>query len=190
MEVMDLHEQTLGGFEEKMEKSIGVLEAELRTVRAGRANPHVLDPITVPYYGVPTPLQQIANVQVPEAKMLLITPWDTGMLKEIERAIQASDLGINPINDGRCLRLVFPAMTEERRRDLTREVAKKGEEAKVSIRNIRREANDHFKTLLKDKEISEDVSFSLSEEMQKMTDTYIKKIDEEIDRKSKEIMEI
>lgn len=190
MEAMNVHERTLGVFGEKMEKSIGVLEGELRTVRAGRANPHVLDPITVPYYGVPTPLQQIANIQVPEAKMLMITPWDANMLKEIERAIHASDLGINPINDGRCLRLVFPAMTEERRRDLTREVSKKGEDAKVSIRNIRREANDHFKALLRDKEISEDVSFSLSDEIQEMTDDYIKKIDEAIELKTKEIMEI
>ncbi len=190
MAPMDIHEQTTGTYEEKMKKSISVLEAELRTVRAGRANPHVLDPITVPYYGVPTPLSQIANIQVPEAKMLMITPWDTGMLKEIERAIQASDLGINPVNDGRCLRLNFPAMTEERRRDLTREVAKKGEDAKVSVRNIRREANDHFKVMLRDKEISEDVSFSLGEEIQQMTDRYIEKIDEEINRKTKEIMEI
>lgn len=178
------------GFEEKMKKAIVVLENDLRTVRAGRANPHVLDPITVPYYGVPTPLQQIANIQVPEAKMLMITPWDANMLKEIERAIQASDLGINPINDGRCLRLVFPAMTEERRHDLTREVARRGEDAKVSIRNIRREANDHFKALLRDKEISEDVSFSLGEEMQEITDRYIEKIDQEVERKTKEIMEI
>ncbi len=190
MATMDIHEQTLNEFEDKMKKSITVLESELRTVRAGRANPHVLDPITVPYYGVPTPLQQIANIQVPEAKMLMITPWDASMLKEIERAVQASDLGINPINDGRCLRLVFPAMTEERRRDLTREVSKKGEDAKVSIRNIRREANDHFKALLRDKEVSEDVSFSLGEEMQEITDSYIKKIDDEIERKTKEIMDI
>ena len=163
---IDIHEKTLKVYEDKMDKSLEVLKSDLRTVRAGRANPHVLDPITVPYYGVPTPLSQIANIQVPEAKMLMITPWDTNMLKEIERAIQASDLGINPMNDGRCLRLVFPAMTEERRLELTREVSKKGEEAKVSIRNIRREANDHFKALLKDKEISEDVSFSLSDEVQ------------------------
>lgn len=190
MDQMTIHEKTLGVFEDKMEKSIGVLEADLRTVRAGRANPHVLDPITVPYYGVPTPLQQIANIQVPEAKMLMITPWDTNMLKEIERAIQASDLGINPMNDGRCLRLVFPAMTEERRLELTREVSKKGEEAKVSIRNIRREANDHFKALLKDKEISEDVSFSLSDEVQTLTDRFTEKIDKEIELKTKEIMEI
>ncbi|MDD3418812.1 MAG: ribosome-recycling factor, partial [Eubacteriales bacterium] len=126
---IDIHEKTLKVYEDKMDKSLEVLKSDLRTVRAGRANPHVLDPITVPYYGVPTPLSQIANIQVPEAKMLMITPWDTNMLKEIERAIQASDLGINPMNDGRCLRLVFPAMTEERRLELTREVSKKGEEA-------------------------------------------------------------
>ncbi len=187
---LDIHEQTLKNYEDKMDKSLEVLKSDLRTVRAGRANPHVLDPITVPYYGVPTPLSQIANIQVPEAKLLMITPWDTNMLKEIERAIQASDLGINPMNDGRCLRLAFPAMTEERRLELTREVSKKGEEAKVSVRNIRREANDHFKTLLKDKEISEDVSFSLSAEIQTLTDQYSEKIDKEIELKTKEIMEI
>lgn len=190
MPTIDIHEETLNVYEAKMSKSLEVLENDLRTVRAGRANPHVLDPITVPYYGVPTPLSQIANIQVPEAKMLMVVPWDTSMLKEIERAIQASDLGINPVNDGRSLRLVFPAMTEERRRDLTRDVAKKGEEAKVAIRHIRREANDHFKSMEKNKEISEDVCYSLSDEAQKMTDKYIEKIDVEIDRKTKEIMEI
>ncbi|NLA71602.1 MAG: ribosome recycling factor [Clostridiaceae bacterium] len=186
----DIHEQTLNVYEGKMEKSIAILEADLRTIRAGRANPHVLDSIVVPYYGVPTPLQQVANIQIPEAKMLIITPWDSSMLKEIERAIQASDIGINPMNDGRCLRLAFPAMTEERRRDLTRDVTKKGEESKISVRNIRREANDHFKALLKDKEISEDVNFSLGEAIQKLTDTYIEKVDDTIELKTTEIMEI
>ena len=190
MAPVDIHEETLNVYEEKMGKSLEVLENALRTVRAGRANPHVFVPITVPNYGVPTPLNQVANIQVPEAKMLMVVPWDTSMLKEIERAIHASDLGINPINDGRSLRLVFPAMTEERRRDLTREVARKGEDAKVSIRHIRREANDHFKGLEKNKEISEDVCFSMTEEVQTMTDKYIEKIDVEIDRKTKEIMEI
>ncbi|HZK29077.1 MAG TPA: ribosome recycling factor [Clostridia bacterium] len=190
MATADIHEQTLNRYEDKMKKSIAVLEADLRTIRAGRANPHVLDPIIVPYYGVPTPLQQVATIQVPEAKMLIITPWDTGMLKEIERAIQASDLGINPVNDGRCLRLVFPTMTEERRHDLTRDVTKKGEEAKISVRNIRREANDHFKSLLKDKEISEDVSFTMADEVQKLTDVYTEKVDEVIEYKTTEIMEI
>ena len=144
------------GFEEKMKKAIVVLENDLRTVRAGRANPHVLDPITVPYYGVPTPLQQVANIQVPEAKLLVVTPWDRSLLKDIERAIQASDLGINPVNDGQCLRRVFPSLTEERRRDLTRDVAGKSE---VSIRHIRREANDFYKELEKAKEISKTIVF-------------------------------
>jgi ribosome recycling factor len=190
MAVQDIHEQTVSVYEDKMSKSIEVLENDLRTVRAGRANPHVLDTISVPYYGVPTPLNQVANVQVPEAKMLLVVPWDTSMLKEIERAIQASDLGINPINDGRSLRLIFPAMTEERRMELTRDVTRRGEDAKVAIRHIRREANDQFKGMQRDKEISEDVSFSLIDEIQKMTDRYIEKIDEVVERKTKEIMEI
>ncbi|HNZ63209.1 MAG TPA: ribosome recycling factor [Bacillota bacterium] len=178
------------GFEEKMKKAIVVLENDLRTVRAGRANPHVLDPITVPYYGVPTPLQQVANIQVPEAKLLVVTPWDRSLLKDIERAIQASDLGINPVNDGQCLRLVFPSLTEERRRDLTRDVAKKGEEAKVSIRHIRREANDFYKELEKAKEISEDDCFLMGDEIQKLTAQYIEKVDEAIERKNAELMEI
>lgn len=182
--------EAFDGFEEKMKKAIVVLENDLRTVRAGRANPHVLDPITVPYYGVPTPLQQVANVQVPEAKLLIVTPWDKSLLKDIERAIQASDLGINPVNDGQCLRLVFPSLTEERRRELTRDVAKKGEDAKVSIRHIRREANDFYKDLEKAKEISEDVCFAMGEEIQKLTDEYIEKIDEAIERKNQELMEI
>lgn len=172
-----------------MAKTIQVLEADLRTIRAGRANPHVLDPITVPYYGVPTPIQQVATVQVPEAKMLVVTPWDTNLLKDIERAIQMSDLGINPVNDGRCLRLVFPSLTEERRHDLTREVSKKGEEAKVSIRNIRREANDHLKDLEKQKEISEDICYSMTEEVQTLTNTYIDKVDDVVERKTDELME-
>lgn len=190
---MPLNEKVSGaydGFEEKMKKAVAVLENDLRTVRAGRANPHVLDPITVPYYGVPTPLNQVANIQVPEAKMLVVTPWDKSLLKDIERAIQASDLGINPINDGQSLRLIFPSLTEERRRELTREVAKKGEDAKVSIRHIRREANDYYKDLEKAKEISEDLCFSMGTEIQKLTDQYIVKIDETIERKNAELMEI
>lgn len=176
--------------EDQMKKTIEALETDLRTVRAGRANPHVLDPITVSYYGVPTPIKQIANVQIPEAKLLVITPWDSSMLKEIERALQASDIGINPINDGRCIRLVFPALTEERRRELTRDVSRKGENTKVSIRHIRREANDLFKSMGKDKLIPEDLSFKLCDEVQELTDQYIANVDSTVEKKNQELMEI
>jgi ribosome recycling factor len=177
-------------YEDQMKKTIEALEADLRTVRAGRANPHVLDPVTVSYYGVPTPIKQIANVQIPEAKLLVITPWDTSMLKEIERALQASDIGINPVNDGRCIRLVFPALTEERRRELTRDVSKKGESAKVTIRHIRRDANDKFKSMGKDKLIPEDLSFKLCDDVQELTDQYIANVDTTVENKNRELMEI
>lgn len=177
-------------FEVKMGKSIASLDSEFGTIRAGRANPHVLDRITVDYYGTPTPLQQVANISVPEARMIQIQPWEKSMLKAIEKAILTSDIGINPTNDGTSIRLVFPELTEERRKDLVKEVKKKGEGAKVAVRNIRRDANDAFKKLGKGKEVSEDEVKELEENVQKLTDKYIKDIDKAIEEKSKEIMTV
>lgn len=177
-------------FEEKMKKTISSFENELNSVRAGRANPHVLDKITVNYYGVPTPLQQVGNINVPEARIIQIQPWDTSLLKEIEKAIQASDLGINPTNDGKVIRLVFPELTEERRKELTKEIKKKGEEGKVAIRNIRRDAVDSFKKSQKSSEITEDDLKELEENIQKLTDKYISDIEKIIDKKNKEILSV
>lgn len=177
-------------FEEKMKKTISSFENELNSVRAGRANPHVLDKITVDYYGVPTPLQQVGNINVPEARIIQIQPWDTSLLKEIEKAIQASDLGINPTNDGKVIRLVFPELTEERRKELTKEIKKKGEEGKVAIRNIRRDAVDSFKKSQKSSEITEDDLKELEENIQKLTDKYISDIEKIIDKKNKEILSV
>ncbi|MGN0170166.1 MAG: ribosome recycling factor [Lachnospiraceae bacterium] len=177
-------------FQEKMEKTLSNLVSEYGTIRAGRANPHVLDNIRVDYYGTPSALQQVSNVSVPEPRMLQIQPWDASLLKEIEKAINMSDLGINPTNDGKVIRLVFPELTEERRKDLVKEVKKKGEDAKVAIRNIRRDANDSMKKTAKAEDLSEDVLSQLEEEIQKLTDKYIKKIDETIEEKSKEIMTV
>ncbi|MGN0312766.1 MAG: ribosome recycling factor [Lachnospiraceae bacterium] len=177
-------------FQDKMEKSLSNLVSEYGTIRAGRANPHVLDNIRVDYYGTPSALQQVSNVSVPEPRMLQIQPWDASLLKEIEKAINMSDLGINPTNDGKVIRLVFPELTEERRKDLVKEVKKKGEDAKVAIRNIRRDANDTMKKTAKAEDLSEDVVSQLEDEIQKLTDKYIKKIDETIDEKSKEIMTV
>jgi ribosome recycling factor len=175
--------------EEKMEKTLSNLAEDYSTIRAGRANPAVLNKITVDYYGSPTPLQQVANISVPDARSLLISPWEPKMAKEIEKAIQASDIGINPSNDGSSVRLVFPELTEERRKDLVKDVKKKGEEAKVAVRNIRRDGNDTLKKL-KGSEISEDSIKDLQNDLQKMTDDYIKKIDAAVDEKSKEIMTV
>ena len=147
---MDI-KQELKPYEEKMQKTLSVLDGDFNTIRAGRANPRVLDQITIDYYGVETPINQVANIQVPEARMIVITPWDASSLKDIERALQMSDLGIPPNNDGKCLRLIFPPLTEDRRRDLTRQVSKMGEESKVAVRNIRREAIDSFKAKQKQK---------------------------------------
>ncbi len=180
----------LSVYREKMEKSLTVLNNDFQTIRAGRANPRLLDTITVSYYGVETPLSQVANIQVPEARLLMVTPWDQTLLKDIERSIQASDLGINPMNDGKCLRLAFPPLTEDRRRDLTRTVAQMGESTKVALRNIRREAIDEHKKLLKDKEISENAYYVVEDEVQKMTDKFITKVDEVVEEKNKELMEI
>ena len=176
-------------FEEKMQKSIESLEREYNSIRAGRANPHVLDKIKVDYYGTPTPLQQVGNVSVPEARMIVIQPWEKSMLKEIEKAILMSDLGINPTNDGSTVRLVFPELTEDRRKELAKDVKKKGEAAKVAVRNIRRDGNVAFKKL-KGTEVSEDEIKDLEDDLQKITDKYIEKIDKMVEVKTKEIMTV
>ena len=176
-------------YEDKMKKSIASLDGELGTIRAGRANPNVLNKITVDYYGVPTPLQQAANISVPEPRMIQIQPWEKCMLKEIEKAIMVSDLGINPTNDGTAVRLIFPELTEERRKELAKDVKKKGEAAKVAIRNIRRDGNDAFKKL-KGSDVSEDEIKDLEEDLQKLTDKYVKEVDKAVEVKSKEIMTV
>ncbi|MCL2015669.1 MAG: ribosome recycling factor [Defluviitaleaceae bacterium] len=177
-------------FEEKMKKSTEVLEKELDTIRAGRANPRVLDKITVDYYGTPTPINQVGNVTVPEARLLQIQPYDASTIKAIEKAILASDLGINPGNDGKVIRLAFPELTEERRKVLAKDVKKKGEESKVAMRNIRREAIELFKKQQKAKELTEDELKDLETEIQKLTDKYIAELDKRIDAKNKEIMTV
>lgn len=182
--------EDLKQFEDKMEKSIDSLRAELATIRAGRANPHILDKITVDYYGTASSLQQVANVSVPEARMIQIQPWEQSLIKEIEKAILTSDIGITPTNDGKCIRLVFPELTEERRKELVKDVKKKGENAKVAVRNIRREANDTVKKQNKANEISEDEVKQSEDKIQKMTDKYVAEIDEVIENKSKEILTV
>lgn len=182
-------DERLQTYEKKMQKAFDNLETEYASIRAGRANPHVLDKIRVDYYGTPTPLQQVGNITVPEPRMLQIKPWEKSLLKEIEKAILASDLGIHPSNDGHVLRLVFPELTEERRKELVKEIKKKGEANKVAIRNARRDGNDSFKKLGKN-DISEDEVKQLEEKLQKMTDKYIKKIDELVEKKSKEILTV
>ena len=177
-------------YSEKMTKSYNNLLQEFQGIRAGRANPHVLDKLVVDYYGTPTPIQQVGNITVPEARILQIQPWESKLIKEIEKAIMTSDIGINPSNDGRTIRLVFPELTEERRKDLVKEVKKKGEGAKVAIRNIRRDANDAFKKLGKTADVSEDEIKDLNDEIQKLTDKYIKDVDKAIEEKSKEIMTV
>ena len=176
-------------YDTKMTKTIGNLNSELGTIRAGRANPHVLDRIMVDYYGVATSLQQVANITVPEARMIQIQPWESSLIKDIMKAIQVSDLGINPNTDGKVIRLVFPELTEERRKELVKEVKKKGEAAKVAIRNIRRDANEAFKKLEKE-DVSEDEIKKLSEEIQKLTDKYVKEIDKTVEEKSKEVLTV
>ena len=175
---------------EKMHKTHDNLMEELAAIRAGRANPHVLDKIMVDYYGVPTPVQQVGNVSVPEARSISIQPWDKSMLKPIEKAINMSDLGINPINDGTVVRLVFPELTEERRKQLTKEVKKKGEEAKVAIRNIRRDAMDLAKKLEKSSEITEDDLKRQTKDIQDLTDHMCDKIDKSVEAKNKELMTV
>ena len=177
-------------YEEKMGLCLNHLERELASIRAGRANPGVLDHLTVDYYGAPTPINQVAAVAVSEARVLTITPWDASLVRAVEKAILTSDLGINPTNDGRTIRLMFPAPTEERRKQLTKDVAKLGEEAKIAVRNVRRDAMDKFKALKKASEITEDDQKGLEEELQKITDREIKAIDKICEQKDREIMEI
>ena len=177
-------------YDNKMTKTINNLDSELATIRAGRANPHVLDKIVVDYYGAPTPIQQVANVSVPEARMIQIQPWEKSMLKAIEKAILTSDIGINPTNDGSSIRLVFPELTEERRKELAKDVKKKGEAAKVAVRNIRRDANEAFKKQEKNNEISEDDLKDATEQIQKITDKAIEKIDKAVENKTKEILTV
>lgn len=177
-------------FEDKMEKTMKNLDSEFGTIRAGRANPHVLDRIMVEYYGCPTPLQQVANISVPEPRMIQIQPWEASMVKEIEKAIIMSDLGINPTTDGKVIRLVFPELTEERRKELAKDIKKKGENAKVAIRNIRRDAIDSVKKSGKTEDISEDAIKDLEDSIQKLTDQFVAKIDKAIEVKSKEILTV
>lgn len=182
--------EILKAYDEKMTKSVNNLIDEYTTIRAGRANPHILDRIMVDYYGAPTPLQQVANIQVPEARMILIQPWEASLVKEIEKAINLSDIGINPTNDGKVIRLVFPELTEDRRKELVKDVKKKGEDCKVAIRNVRRDAIDHLKKYGKTEDVSEDEIKSLEDEAQKMTDSYVAKVDKLIDEKSKELLTV
>ena len=177
-------------FEAKMKKTTEVLSEQFAAVRAGKANPAVLDRITVDYYGSPTPIQQIASISTPDARSLLIQPWDGSVLKGIEKAILASDLGINPQNDGRAIRLVFPQLTEERRKELAKQVKKYAEESKVAVRNIRRDAMDKFKAQKKKSEITEDDLKIVEKDMQKLTDDYIKEVDKIAAKKEQELMEL
>lgn len=176
--------------QEKMDKTLHVLKHEYASIRAGRANPALLDRITVEYYGTETPLNQLANITAPEARVLNISPWDSKAIPAIEKAIQKSDLGMNPSNDGKIIRLVVPQLTEERRKDLVKTVKKLAEEAKVAVRNLRRDANDHLKKLKKDNEITEDELKKSEEDTQKVTDKFVKEIDKMAEAKEKEIMEV
>ena len=177
-------------YEDKMEKTLNNLHTELQAIRAGRANPHVLDKIEVDYYGSPMGIQQVANVSVPEARIIQITPWEGKMVKEIIKAIQMSDLGLNPMDDGKNIRLIFPELTEERRKQLDKEVQKTGEDAKVAVRNIRRDGNDFLKKMKKQDGVSEDEVVELEEELTKISDKYVKKVDVAVEEKSKEIMTV
>lgn len=176
--------------EEKMKKSLGVYIDNLASIRAGRANPNILNKISVEYYGVPSPLSQVASISVPEARLIVIQPWDKSLLKEIEKEIQKSDIGINPINDGNVIRLTFPELTEERRRELVKEIKKISEDSKIAIRNIRRDSIDVYKAKQKASEITEDDLKSAEDNIQKLTDKYIKEIDVELEKKEKEVMSI
>ena len=181
--------EKLKEYNDKMQKSYDFLKEDLASIRAGRANPHVLDKIKVDYYGSPTPIQQVGNVSVPEARIIQIAPWDKTLIKSIEKAIMMSDLGITPSNDGTVIRLVFPELTEERRKQLAKDIRKKGEDAKVAVRNVRRDGNEHLKKL-KGTEVSEDEINDLNEELQKITDKFIKDIDGAVEEKNKEIMTV
>ncbi|MCL2202744.1 MAG: ribosome recycling factor [Defluviitaleaceae bacterium] len=173
-----------------MAKTVSVLESDFETIRVGRANPRVLDKLSVNYYGTPTPLAQVGNITVPEARMLQISPWESNMLKEIEKAIQASDLGLNPTNDGKVIRLTFPELTEERRKQLAKDVKKKAEDAKVAVRNVRRDAVDAFKKAQKKGDVTEDDLKQLETETQNLTDKYVGELDKRVDAKTKEIMTV
>ncbi len=177
-------------YEEKMQKTMDVLSEEYASIRAGRANPHLIDKIRVDYYGTPSPISQVANVSVPEARIIQIQPWEAKMIKEIEKAINMSDIGINPTDDGKIIRLVFPELTEDRRKELAKDVKKKAEDAKVALRNIRRDANDTVKKMGKASEISEDVQKQLEGEIDKMTEKFVAEADKKMEEKSKEIMTI
>ena len=183
-------DERLKVYERKMDKSCAALRSELAAIRAGRANPHILDRITVEYYGSVCPLQQVANVSVPEPRMIQIQPWEKSLVKSIEKAILTSDLGINPSNDGNVIRLVFPELTEERRKELAKDVKKKGEAAKVAIRNIRRDGTDALKKMNKNSEITEDELKDFEEQIQKMTDKFVAEVDSEVEAKTKEIMTV
>ena len=180
----------LQDYEERMGKTIDSMESEFNTMRVGRANPHILDNITVDYYGTQTQLAQVSNITVPEARLLMIQPWDSTLIKKIEKAIQMSDIGINPTNDGKAIRLVFPELTEEKRRDQSKNVRKKGEAAKVAIRNIRRDGMELFKKQKKDSVITEDDLKNIEKDMQQLTDEYIKEVDKRVESKIKEIMTV
>ena len=177
-------------YEEKMTKTMHNLEEEFGSIRAGRANPHVLDKLRVDYYGAPSPIQSVANVSVPEPRMIQIQPWEASLVKAIEKAILTSDLGINPSNDGRIIRLIFPELTEERRKDLAKDVKKKGEAAKVAVRNIRRDAIDYVKKLGKTDDVSEDEVKDLENSIQKLTDKYVANVDKAVEAKTKEILTV
>ena len=183
-------DQRIKVYDEKMTKTYNNLLAEFATIRAGRANPNILSKLKVDYYGTPTPIQQVGNITVPEPRILQIQPWEASMVKAIEKAILMSDIGINPSNDGKIIRLIFPELTEERRKDLVKDVKKKGEAAKVAVRNIRRDANDFLKKLGKSADVSEDEVKDLEEVVQKWTDKYIKDIDKAVEEKSKEILTV
>lgn len=176
--------------EAKMQKTIALLKQELSYLRAGRANPSILEKISIDYYGVPTPINQLANISVPEARIIVIQPWDASTLKEIEKAIQKSDIGINPSNDGKVIRLVFPPLTEERRKELLKVVKKYGEESKVAIRSIRRDSLDEYKALKKEGQITEDDLKATEKDIQELTDKYIEEIDKIVEAKSREILEV
>ena len=177
-------------FEDKMTKTVEVLKEEYASVRAGRANPHLLDKLRVDYYGTPSPLQSVANISVPEARVIQIQPWESKMIKEIEKAILASDIGITPGNDGKVIRLVFPELTEDRRKELVKDIKKKAEAAKVAVRNVRRDANDAIKKAAKASEISEDEQKQIEDEIQKTTDKFVAEIDKCTEAKTAEIMTV
>ncbi len=183
-------EERLLEYEEKMKKSCKSLEEEYSTIRAGRANPNILNRLTVDYYGVPSAIQQVANVSVPEPRVIQISPWEKSLIKSIEKAIMTSDIGITPSNDGKVIRLVFPELTEERRKELSKDVKKKAENAKVAVRNIRRDANDAFKKMEKNSEITEDELKLANDKIQKLTDKYVAEVDKLAENKTKEIMTV